>query len=123
MRELFKIILMGFGLLPSVAVAATDAEIITQAATKCWKVPADASYTRASATFEVTYDGNGEITDIVTVEYQPVRKAGEEFAVSAQNAILECANKTTVRSRTVRIVMRYAQAKSDGPLIMKRKLR
>jgi len=123
MRELFKIIFLGLTILPSVAIAATDAEIVTQAALKCWKVPEGASYTRASATFEVTYNGNGEITDLVTVEYQPVRKAGEEFAVSAQNAILECADKSTVRSRTVRIVMRYTEPKSDGPLIMKRKLR
>lgn len=123
MKKLIGIAVATFGFIPTVAVAATDAETVTEMATKCWQLPEDTDYSRASATFEISYNKDGELTRIVTVEFQPVRKAGEVFAVSAQDAIVKCASATSVRSRTIRVVMRYVEAKSDGPLIMKKPLR
>ncbi|WP_094507125.1 hypothetical protein [Brucella thiophenivorans] len=123
MKKLIGFVVFALWLTPTIARSATDAEIVTEMATKCWQLPEGTNYSRASATFEVTYDGQGELTRIITVEFQPVRKAGEDFAVSAQDAILKCASNTSVRSRTVRIVMRYVEPKSEGPLIMKRPLR
>lgn len=105
------------------SVAATDAEIVTEMASKCWQLPDGGDYQRASATFEVTYNSEGELVQIVAVEYQPVRRAGEQFAISAQQALIECASKTEVRSRTLRIIMRFTAPQPDGPLIMKRSLR
>ncbi|MDR6431008.1 hypothetical protein J2782_000713 [Brucella pseudogrignonensis] len=122
MKNLKRLLVAPFVILPTFAMA-SDAETVIGLATKCWKIPEDTDYSRASATFEVSYDGEGELTQILTVEFQPVRKAGEIFAVSAQDAIVTCASKTSVRSRTVRVVMRYTEQKSDGPLIMKRPLR
>jgi len=123
MKKIIGIVVFALWLIPTIATAASDADIVTEMAAKCWQLPEDTNYSRASATFEVTYDGDGELTRIITVEYQPVRRAGQEFAVSAQDAILKCASKTSVRSRTVRVVMRYIEQKTDGPLIMKRPLR
>ena len=123
MNKLIGIVVFALWLIPTIATAATDSEIVTEMAEQCWQLPEDANYSRASATFEVTYDGNGQLTRILTVEFQPVRKAGREFAVSAQDAILKCASKTSVHSRTVRVIMRYVEQKTDGPLIMKRSLR
>ncbi|MCM0753180.1 hypothetical protein DEA98_25275 [Brucella pseudogrignonensis] len=79
----------------------------------------DTSYNRASATFEVSYDASGKLTSIITVEFQPVRQAGEAFAIAAQDAILQCASQTRVQSRTIRVVLRYFEQNSNGPLIMK----
>ncbi|MFC7067361.1 hypothetical protein [Brucella rhizosphaerae] len=123
MKNLIVLGIAAFTLNPAVAIAATDAEIVTEMATKCWALPEGVDYQRASATFEVTYNADGELQRIVTVDYQPVRRAGEEFAVSAQQALTECANKTSVKSRTVRVVMRFTASQSNGPLIMKRPLR
>ena len=122
MKNLKRFLVALFIFAPTFAIA-SDAETVIGMATKCWQIPEDTDYSRASATFEVSYNGEGELTQIVTVEYQPVRKAGETFAVSAQDAIVTCASKTPVRSRTVRVVMRYTEQRSDGPLIMKRPLR
>ncbi|MBV2142750.1 hypothetical protein KUG47_04455 [Falsochrobactrum sp. TDYN1] len=105
------------------SVAATDAEVVTEMATKCWKLPEGTDYQRASATFEVTYNAEGELVRIETVEYQPVRRAGKQFAISAQQALMECADRTPVRSRTIRIIMRFVAPQSDGPLIMREPLR
>ncbi|MEJ5021455.1 hypothetical protein WH297_17220 [Ochrobactrum vermis] len=110
-------------LLPVFPAAANDAQLVADMASKCWKLPEDMDYQRASATFEVTYNAEGELVRIVTVEYQPVRRAGREFAISAQQALNECADKTPVKSRTIRVVMRYTASASDGPLIMKKPLR
>lgn len=123
MRNLISLGIAALALNPTVAFAATDAEIVTEMATKCWTLPEGVDYQRASATFEVTYNSNGELLRVVTVDYQPVRKAGEEFAVSAQQALMECASKTSVKSRTVRVVMRFTAPQSKGPLIMKTPLR
>jgi len=123
MKKLIGIILVASGLFSTIAHAATDSEIVAELASTCWRLPEDTNYNRASATFEVSYNAEGELTQIVTVEYQPVRKAGELFAISAQDAIVNCASKTSVLSRTIRVVMRYAEQKTDGPLIMKRPLR
>jgi hypothetical protein len=120
MKTFFIIMFTGLAFIANIAAAATDAEIVTETAKKCWEIPMDINYSRASATFEVNYNAEGELTRIVTVEYQPVRRAGEEFAISAQNAILQCANNTPVRSKTVRVVMRYTAPNTNGPLIMKR---
>ncbi|EXL02808.1 hypothetical protein Brsp03_02840 [Brucella sp. NBRC 12951] len=113
-------ILMLFAAFPA---AANDAQLVADMASECWKLPENIDYQRASATFEVTYNAEGELVRIVTVEYQPVRRAGREFAISAQQALNECANRTPVKSRTIRVVMRYTAPASDGPLIMKRPLR
>lgn len=113
-------ILMLFAAFPAVA---NDAQLVADMASKCWKLPEGMDYQRASATFEVTYNAEGELVRIVTVEYQPVRRAGREFAISAQQALNECADKTQVKSRTIRVVMRYTAPASDGPLIMKKPLR
>ncbi|WP_094540537.1 hypothetical protein [Brucella grignonensis] len=123
MRNLILLGIAALALNPAVTLAATDAEIVTEMATKCWKLPQGIDYQRASATFEVTYNSDGELLRVVTVDYQPVRKAGEEFAISAQQALMECASKTAVKSRTIRVVMRFTATQSNGPLIMKRPLR
>ena len=123
MRNLILLGIAALALNPAVALAATDAEIVTEMATKCWILPEGVDYQRASATFEVTYNSDGELSRVVTVDYQPVRKAGEVFAISAQQALMECASKTAVKSRTIRVVMRFTAAQSNGPLIMKRPLR
>ncbi|MCK4205332.1 hypothetical protein J3U99_11200 [Brucella pituitosa] len=123
MRNLILLGIAALALNPAVALAATDAEIVTEMATKCWTLPEGVDYQRASATFEVTYNSDGELSRVVTVDYQPVRKAGEVFAISAQQALMECANKTSVKSRTIRVVMRFIAPQSNGPLIMKRPLR
>lgn len=123
MEKLIGIVVFALWLIPTFASAATDSEIVAEMAAQCWQLPENTNYSRASATFEVTYDRDGELTRILTVEFQPVRRAGQEFAVSAQDAILKCASKTSVRSRTVRVIMRYVEQKTDGPLIMKRSLR
>ncbi|MBC2885452.1 hypothetical protein H7Q97_08535 [Ochrobactrum sp. CM-21-5] len=115
-----SVILVLSGIFPA---AANNAQLITDLAAKCWKLPESIDYQRASATFEVTYDAEGKLVRIVTIEYQPVRKAGQQFAINAQQAIIECASNTPVRSRTVRVVMRYVAPQSDGPLIMKKPLR
>lgn len=123
MRNLILLGIAALALNPAVALAATDAEIVTEMATKCWTLPEGVDYQRASATFEVTYNSDGELSRVVTVDYQPVRKAGEVFAISAQQALMECAKKTSVKSRTIRVVMRFIAPQSNGPLIMKRPLR
>lgn len=113
-----------FGCIPLLfstsTLAATDSEIVTEMAMQCWTVPEGANYTKASATFEVTYNADGELQQIATVEYQPVRQAGKQFAISAQNALLECANKTHIKSRTIRVVIKYTAPPSNGILIMKK---
>ncbi|WP_235914811.1 hypothetical protein [Brucella tritici] len=91
-------------LLAAFPAAANDAQLVADMAAKCWTLPEETDYQRASATFEVTYNAEGELVRIVTVEYQPVRRAGREFAISAQQALNECATNTPVRSRTVRVV-------------------
>lgn len=123
MKKKFALGLAALLLNPSIVFAATDAEIVTEMATKCWKLPENTDFQRASATFEVSYDAQGELLRIVTVDYQPVRRAGEQFAISAQQALQECANQTSVKSRTVRVVMRFTAPPSDGPLILKKPLR
>ena len=123
MRNLILLGIAALALNPAVALAATDAEIVTEMATKCWTLPEGVDYQRASATFEVTYNSEGELSRVVTVDYQPVRKAGEVFAISAQQALMECASKTSVKSRTIRVVMRFIAPQSNGPLLMKRPLR
>lgn len=122
MKNLIRFSAALFLMAPTFAIA-SDADTVIGMATKCWNIPEDTDYSRASATFEVSYNSEGELTQILTVEFQPVRKAGEIFAISAQDAIVTCASKTSVRSRSVRVVMRYTEQKSDGPLIMKRPLR
>ncbi|WP_247645014.1 hypothetical protein [Brucella pituitosa] len=114
---------MLLGILTTSAPAATDAEVVTELAGKCLVLPQDGSYNRASATFEVSYDASGKLVRIITVEFQPVRQAGETFAIAAQNAILQCASQTHVRSRTIRVILRYFEQSSNGPLIMKKPLR
>ena len=123
MRNLISLGIAALALNPAVALAATDAELVTEMATKCWILPEGVDYQRASATFEVTYNSDGELSRVVTVDYQPVRKAGEVFAISAQQALMECASKTSVKSRTIRVVMRFIAPQSNGPLLMKRPLR
>ncbi|GAA5629169.1 hypothetical protein Brsp05_04468 [Brucella sp. NBRC 12953] len=110
-------------MLPTPAPAATDGEVVTELASKCLTLPQDPTYRRASATFEVSYDASGKLVRIITVEFQPVRKAGEAFAVAAQDAIVQCAAQTRVQSRTIRVVLRYTEQSADGPLIMKKPLR
>lgn len=105
------------------AFAASDADRVAEMAMQCWSAPEGMNFQRASAIFEVSYNEAGEIRQIVTVEYQPVRKAGEQFAISAQDALIECANKTNIKSRTIRVVMRYVEPQATGPLIMKRSVR
>lgn len=123
MKNLITLGIAALALNPAVAFAATDAEIVAEMASKCWALPEGVDYQRASATFEVTYNADGELSRVVTVDYQPVRKAGEEFAITAQQALKECASKTSVRSKTVRVVMRFTAPQSNGPLIMKKPLR
>jgi hypothetical protein len=118
-----RIVTALLGMLPTLALAATDAEVVTELASKCLTIPQDPTYRRASATFEVSYDASGKLVRIITVEFQPVRKAGEAFAVAAQDAIVQCAAQTRVQSRTIRVVLRYAEQSPDGPLIMKKPMR
>ncbi len=108
----------------SAAQAASDGERIAEMANQCWVLPENTDYRKASAIFEVQYDATGELVDIVAIEYQPVRNAGKLFALSAQQALQTCAAKTTIKSRTVRVVMKYvAPADTDSPLKMKRSIR
>ncbi len=118
-----QIAMMIVGIFTFPALAATDSEVVTDLASKCLSLPPDTSYNRASATFEVSYDASGKLTRIITVEFQPVRQAGEAFAIAAQDAILQCASQTRVQSRTIRVVLRYFEQNSNGPLIMKKPLR
>lgn len=106
--------------MPSYAIS--NADLIAEMAGKCWILPEKTDYQKASAIFEVSYNADGDLTDIITVEYQPVRKAGEVFALSAQQALNDCANKTDFKSRTIRVVMRYTAPRPDGALIMKKSL-
>lgn len=103
--------------------AISNADLIAEMAGKCWTLPENIDYQKAAAIFEVSYNQDGELADIITVEYQPVRKAGEIFALSAQQALYDCANKTDFKSRTIRVVMRYTAPRPDGALIMKKSLR
>lgn len=103
------------------AQAATDSEVVAEMAGKCWKLPETIDYQTATAVFEVKYDEAGKLIDIATVEYRPVRRAGQLFAISALEAIQKCASETRVRSRTIRVVMNYIAAKSNDPLNMKRR--
>lgn len=123
MKRLYLLGLLAMSCLVSPANSAPDSEIVTEMAKQCWKMPEGASYERASASFELTYNSQGELERIAAIDYQPVRKAGEEFALSAQEALLECATKTPVRNRTIRVIMRYSAPLSDGGLLRKRSLR
>ena len=116
-------VLLACSLFPSSLHAAPIGEVIAEMAGKCWKLPEKIDYQKASAIFEVTYNADGELLEIITVEYRPVREAGKVFALSAQQALLDCANKTDVKSRTIRVVMNYTAPRSNEPLIMKRSLR
>lgn len=121
MRKIGLPLIFLMGISGSAAYAATDSEIVAEMASQCWKLPERIDYQTAVAVFEVKYDRDGKLTDIATVEYRPVRMAGQLFAISAMEAIQECANETRVRSRTVRVVMNYSAAKSNDPLNMKRR--
>lgn len=114
-------LILAFSLFPSSLHAAPVAEVIAEMAGKCWKLPEKTDYQKARAVFEVTYDSNGELTEIITVEYQPVREAGKIFALSAQQALFDCANKTEIKSRTIRVVMNYTAPRSGGDLNMKKR--
>ncbi|MBA8821430.1 hypothetical protein BRY73_16075 [Ochrobactrum sp. P6BS-III] len=122
MKRTFILTFVALNILSAPA-SANDAQLVADMAAKCWTLPEGTDYQRASATFEVTYNAEGQLTQIVTVEYQPVRRAGEQFAVSAQEALKQCAGETTIKSKTVRVVMRYVAPQPNGPLIMKKPLR
>ncbi|MGU3574499.1 hypothetical protein ACLBWZ_03140 [Brucellaceae bacterium C25G] len=109
------------GIFSHTAYAATDSEVVAEMAQQCWQLPENIDYQSATAIFEVKYDGEGKLTDIATIEYRPVRRAGQLFAISALEAIQECANETRVRSRTLRVVMSFVASQSDDPLNMKRR--
>lgn len=121
MRKIGFLLIFLTGISIPAAMAATDSEIVAEMAAQCWKLPDDIDYQTATAVFEVKYDATGKLTDIATVEYRPVRKAGQLFAISALEAIQKCANETSVRSRTLRVVMKYSAAKSNDPLNMKQR--
>lgn len=112
-----------FALSTSSLYAASNAEIIAEMAKKCWKLPEKTDYPKASAIFEVSYDADGELIEIITVEYQPVREAGKVFALSARQALLDCADKTQIKSRTIRVVMSYTAPRPNDSLNMKKSMR
>lgn len=121
MRKIGLLLILLTGITSQTAYAATDSEVVAEMAGQCWKLPDHIDYQTAIAVFEVKYDHQGKLIEIATVEYRPVRKAGQVFAISAMKAIQECAHETRVRSRTIRVVMSYNAAKSDDPLNMKRR--
>lgn len=121
MKKTCLAILAALSLFPSALHAAPIAEVIADMATKCWILPEKMDYQKARAVFEVTYNTDGDLTEVVAVEYQPVREAGKIFALSAQQALLDCANKSGVKSRTIRVVMNYTAPRSDDTLIMKKR--
>ncbi len=114
-------IFLAASLLPSPLQAAPIADVIADMASKCWILPEKMDYQKARAVFEVSYNATGDLTDIIAVEYQPVREAGKIFALSAQKALLDCANKSDVKSRTIRVVMSYTAPRSGDTLIMKKR--
>lgn len=114
-------ILTALSLFPSAVHAAPIAEVIADMAGKCWILPEKIDYQKARAVFEVTYNADGDLTEVVAVEYQPVREAGKIFALSAQQALLDCANKAAVKSRTIRVVMSYTAPRAGDTLIMKKR--
>ncbi|MFK4824372.1 hypothetical protein ACI0FM_06165 [Paenochrobactrum sp. BZR 588] len=121
MRKIGLLLILLAGISGQAAQAATDSEVVAEMASQCWTLPDTIDYQTATAVFEVKYDRDGKLVDIATIEYRPVRKAGQLFAISALEAIQECANETRVRSRTIRVVMSYSAAKSNDPLNMKRR--
>ncbi|MCL7998066.1 hypothetical protein M8994_07405 [Brucella sp. 21LCYQ03] len=52
---------------PTTIYAATDAEVVTEMATKCWEIPENKDIKSASATFELTYNAEGELSRIVAI--------------------------------------------------------
>ena len=123
MKRLSVLGLLAMSCLVAPANAAPDSDIVTEMAKQCWKMPEGTSYERASASFELTYNSQGELDRIASIDYQPARKAGEEFALSVQEALLECATKTPVRNRTIRVIMRYTAPPGDEQRLLKRSLR
>lgn len=121
MKKTCFAIILTLSLFPVAGHAAPVGEVIADMAGKCWKLPEKTDYQKARAVFEVTYDAGGELTEIITVEYQPVREAGKIFALSAQQALFDCANKTDVKSRTIRVVMDYTAPRTGSDLNMKRR--
>lgn len=107
-------------LLSQPAYAAPDADIVRDLALKCWKKPADMTISQASATFEVVYDGNGNLTRMTAIEYRPARKAGQEFALSIQQAIVDCASQAPIRARTLRVIIEYRADQQGHPVINNR---
>ncbi len=114
-------IIAALSLFPSTLHAAPIAEVIADMAAKCWVLPEKMDYQKARAVFEVTYNAEGDLTEVIAVEYQPVREAGKIFALSAQQALLDCARKSDVKSRTIRVVMSYTAPRSGDTLIMKKR--
>jgi len=66
---------------------------------------ADARDKRASPRFEVNCDARGKLITIMTVDFQSARQADRALAIAAQNAILQRARQTRMRSRTIRVVL------------------
>jgi len=121
MNKICIAIILAVGLSPSSLHAAPISEVIADMAKKCWVLPEKMDYQKARAVFEVSYDAEGKLTEILTVEYQPVREAGKIFALSAQKALFDCADKSDVKSRTIRVVMGYTAPRPSDTLIMKKR--
>ncbi|PQZ29801.1 hypothetical protein [Ochrobactrum vermis] len=86
---------------------AFDAESVTNAAYKCWNIPAEAEDKPVQMSFDVVFDQRGAVKDISVTDYSPKDKHGEKVVRSASLAIERCspyrdaeAGKFSIKMRT-----------------------
>lgn len=85
MRKLM-VMLFSIAAVPALADQAAD---IANKASDCWALPAGLE-TPPMAEFDVTFDGEGNVTDATVIKYSPNNAQGKELVRTASRALQMC---------------------------------